>query len=67
MKITKSVVRHAITGLSAVALFVGLNHFVPVLDYIALNLDSIWAAGTALVAFVVGLFGFEYGRPKEAV
>jgi len=55
---TKSFIRHFLTVLGTIFALVGLNNWLPVLEYLNQSLDTIWAAVVTLVGFATTLFGF---------
>lgn len=59
----KSLIRHALTAIGFVLGLIGLNKFLPVLDYVIANLDAVVAAVMTLVGFVTMVIGFF--RNKE--
>lgn len=64
---TKSLIRHILTALGFVLGVIGLNKFVPLVDYLLANLDGIWAAITALVGVVVFVIGFFKNKERFVV
>lgn len=63
MTISPSVIRHILTAVGAFAVLIGLNHWLPFIDYINANLDQVWAAGVTVVGFITTLVG--YFRKRE--
>lgn len=59
---TKSLIRHLITALSTVFIFVGLSKFTPILQYLIDNLDQVSAAITTLITVVTAIYGFFFKR-----
>jgi energy-converting hydrogenase Eha subunit E len=55
---TKSFVRHFLTVLGTIFALVGLNNWIPVLEFLNQSLDTIWAAIVTLIGFATTLFGF---------
>jgi energy-converting hydrogenase Eha subunit E len=55
---TKSFIRHFLTVLGTIFALVGLNNWLPVLEYLNQSLDTIWASVVTLVGFATTLFGF---------
>lgn len=55
---TKSFIRHFLTVLGTIFALVGMNSWIPVLEYLNQSLDTIWAAIVTLVGFATTLFGF---------
>ena len=62
--ITKSVIRHLLTALGALLGVIGLNHFVPVLDYLQNSLDTIWDSVIAIIGVVTTLIGFFTNKDR---
>lgn len=60
---TKSLIRHFLTGLGSVLLVFGLANFAGAIDFVATELDTVWASGASIVGFVTTLVGFF--RNKE--
>ena len=60
-----SLIRHILTGLGVVLGFVGLNKYVPVIDFLQTNLEVVNSAVVTLVGFALTLFGFFKSRPAE--
>jgi hypothetical protein len=54
----KSLVRHLLTALGTIGMMTGLSKVVPVITFLGDNLDTVWAAGSALGGFALTLFGF---------
>lgn len=55
---TKSFIRHFLTVLGTIFALVGMNTWIPVLEYLNQSLDTIWASIVTLVGFATTLFGF---------
>ena len=55
---TKSFIRHALTVIGTILALVGIDTWVPVLDYLNQSLDTIWASLVTIIGFVTTLFGF---------
>jgi len=55
---TKSFIRHVLTVIGTILGLVGINTWIPVLDYLNQSLDTIWASIATIVGFVTTLFGF---------
>jgi len=60
---TKSMIRHLLTAIGVVLSLVGLNDFIPVLDYLQGSLDQVWDAIVVLIGFITTVWGFL--RKKE--
>lgn len=54
----KSMFRHAITIVGTIITIVGLDKWVPILEFLNQSFDSIWSSVLALVGFLTTLFGF---------
>lgn len=55
---TKSFVRHLLTVLGTIFAIVGLNHWIPVLEFLNQSLDAIWASVVTIMGFITTLIGF---------
>ena len=55
---SKSFIRHLLTVLGTIFALVGLNNWIPVLEYLNQSLDTIWASIVTLIGFGTTLFGF---------
>jgi energy-converting hydrogenase Eha subunit E len=55
---TKSFVRHLLTVLGTIFALVGMNNWIPVLEFLNQSLDTIWASIVTLIGFATTLFGF---------
>ena len=55
---TKSFVRHFLTVLGTIFALVGLNNWIPVLEFLNQSLDTIWASVLTLIGFATTLIGF---------
>lgn len=55
---TKSLIRHFLTILGTIVGLVGLNSWVPVLEYLNQSLDALWASIVTIVGFATTVFGF---------
>jgi hypothetical protein len=62
---TKSLIRHALTAIGTVIALLGINAWVPIIDFLKDNLEPIWDSVTVLIGFVVTLYGFFVNRDKE--
>jgi len=60
----KSTVRHILTALGAVLVFLGLGKFTGLTDILLANLDALWAAGSTLVGFALAVYGFFKNRTE---
>ena len=59
---SKSVLRHILTALGAVMVFIGLGKWTGLTDILLANLDAIWAAVSTISGVIVTLVGFFKGR-----
>jgi len=65
---TKSLIRHILTTVGTVLALIGVNGFIPVIDFVTDNLDGMWEAISTVVGFVLALVGFfnDKGERFEA-
>ena len=56
--ITKSMIRHLLTGLAAVLTVFGLGSIGGAIEFTLGELDNIWAAVTTLIGVITGYKGF---------
>lgn len=54
----KSLIRHALTALGILLTMVGLDKFIPVVQFVSENLDTTFAAITTLVGIGTTIWGF---------
>lgn len=54
----KSLVRHSLTAIGVLVTMVGLDKFIPVVQYVQDNLDTTFAAVTTLVGVGTTIVGF---------
>lgn len=66
MNMNLSLIRHILTGLGSIAVVIGLDKYTGVINYLLENLDSLWAAGLALVGAATTVYGFFRGRKKPS-
>lgn len=59
----KSLIRHGLTAIGTLLVLTGLNTWVPLVDLLTENLDSVVAAVEVIVGLGVAVFGFF--RNKE--
>jgi hypothetical protein len=59
----KSLIRHALTAIGTLLVLTGLNKWLPLVDLLTANLDSVILAFEVIIGLVVALFGFF--RNKE--
>ena len=59
---SKSTLRHILTALGAVLVFIGLGTWTGLIDILLANLDAVWAAGSTLVGVVIAIWGYFKGR-----
>ena len=55
---TKSLIRHLLTALGTVVALVGLNGWLPFLDFLTESLDVIWDAVVVIIGFVTAVYGY---------
>ena len=55
---TKSLIRHILTSLGTIVALLGVDQFVPILQFLIESLDDIWGAVVAIIGFVTTLFGY---------
>ena len=56
--ITKSMIRHFLTGLGAVLAFFGFSELHGAINFTLTELDNIWASVTSLIGILTIFFGF---------
>jgi len=61
---TKSLIRHLLTALGTVVGLIGLNGFVPVLDFLAESLDQVWDSVVVVLGFVTTVLGFLKNKER---
>jgi len=54
----KSVIRHALTAVGAVLLFIGAGKITGLFEYLINNFDSLWAAITVIAGLITTVIGF---------
>jgi hypothetical protein len=64
---TKSFIRHFLTVLGTIFALVGLNNWIPVLEFLNQSLDTIWASVVTLLGFATTLFGFFKDKDRLEV
>jgi len=62
---TKSLLRHILTAIGSVLVFLGLGKFTGLIDILVQNLDVVWDAVVALIGFVLTVWGFFKDRPAD--
>lgn len=62
---TKSLLRHILTAIGSVLIFLGLGKFTSLIDILVQNLDVVWDAVVALIGFVLTVWGFFKDRPAD--
>lgn len=60
-----SLIRHILTALGVVLSFLGLGKFSGLLDYLSSQVDTIWAAVTAIIGVVTTLIGYKFKRADK--
>ena len=54
----KSLIRHTLTAIGTLLVLIGVDKFIPLVEYLQTNLDGVVAAVSTLVGVVVTIFGF---------
>jgi len=54
----KSLIRHTLTAIGVLLTMIGIDKFIPLVEYLQTNLDGVVAAVSTLVGVVVTIFGF---------
>lgn len=54
----KSLIRHIITGLGSILVFIGVSQFTDLSQWIIENFDVMWDTGATMVGFVLTIIGF---------
>ena len=54
----KSLIRHTLTAIGVLLTLIGIDKFIPLVEYLQTNLDGVVAAVSTLVGVVVTIFGF---------
>ena len=62
---TKSLLRHILTAIGSVLVFLGFGKFTSLIDILVQNLDVVWDAVVALIGFVLTVWGFFKNRPAD--
>lgn len=62
---TKSLIRHALTAIGTVIALLGINAWIPIIDFLKDNLEPVWDAVTVLIGFALTFYGFIVNRDKE--
>lgn len=60
----KSLIRHGLTAIGTLLVLTGLNNFIPLIDLLTNNLDSVFQAGEVLIGVVVAIFGFFNNKER---
>lgn len=61
---TKSIVRHILTALGAILMFLGLGKFTGIVDFLLENLDAVWQAIMVVIGFLTSLLGFFKNKER---
>ncbi len=64
-KTQRSLVRHVLTAIGTVIALLGINAWIPVIDFLKENLDPVWDAVTLLVGFAITFYGFIVNRKAD--
>lgn len=62
--ISKSLVRHILTALGAILVFLGVGKLTGLIDILTANLDTVWDAVTTIIGAATAIWGFFKGKPK---
>ena len=54
----KSLIRHTLTAIGVLLTLIGIDKFIPLVEYLQTNLDGVVAAVSTLVGVVVTIIGF---------
>lgn len=54
----KSLIRHTLTAIGTLLVLIGVDKFVPLVEYLQTNLDGVVAAVSTLVGVFVTIVGF---------
>jgi len=54
----KSLIRHTLTAIGTLLVLIGVDKFIPLVEYLQTNLDGVVAAVSTLVGVVVTIIGF---------
>jgi len=54
----KSLIRHTLTAIGTLLVLIGVDKFIPLVEYLQTNLDGVVAVVSTLVGVVVTIFGF---------
>lgn len=64
---TKSLIRHIFTAIGTILTLIGLNEWIPIVDFLLENLDGIWNSIEVILGFVLTLIGFFQDRGERFV
>lgn len=64
---TKSLIRHILTAIGAIAMTLGIDSFTGIIEYIQSNFDQVTASVTAVIGFLTTLFGFFKDKDRLEV
>lgn len=54
----KSLIRHTLTAIGVLLTLIGIDKFIPLIEYLQTNLDGVVAAVSTLVGVFVTIIGF---------
>jgi len=54
----KSLIRHTLTAIGTLLVLIGVDKFIPLVEYLQTNLDGVVAAVSTLVGVFVTIIGF---------
>lgn len=61
----KSTIKYILTVLGTIIGLIGLNEWVPIVEFLMNSLEDVWNAILVIVGFVTGLIGFFIGKKNE--
>ena len=61
-KMDKSLLRHILTAVGAVLVFLGLGKFTGLIDVLLSNLDGVWDAVITVIGAATAIWGFFKGK-----
>jgi hypothetical protein len=60
----KSLVRHLLTAIGILLTFLGVDKFIPMLEYLQSNLDEVFASVATIVGVIVTIIGFFNNKDR---
>lgn len=60
--ITKSLVRHILTGIGVLLTALGVGKFAGIIDFTLVNLDGTWQAVTTIIGVITTIYGYFKGK-----